>query len=157
MNAPESTNVRWLDDEEQIAWRAYLRGTSTLLDLINRDMEADNGMALGEYEILVHLSEAENHSLRMSQLAERLVHSRSRLTHTVRRLEEIGYVERFRCVDDGRGINCRLTEIGFNKLKDSAPSHVESVRVHLIDLLSREEMLELGRISAKIFADVESK
>ncbi|MBM7825908.1 DNA-binding MarR family transcriptional regulator [Arcanobacterium pluranimalium] len=157
MSAPESTNVRWLDDEEQIAWRSYLRGTATLLDLINRDMEEDNGLALSEYEVLVHLSEAENHALRMSQLADHLVHSRSRLTHTVRRLEDIGYVERFRCVDDGRGINCRLTEAGFSKLKDAAPSHVESVRRHLVDLLSREEMLELGRVSAKIFTDSGAK
>ncbi|WP_124055301.1 MarR family winged helix-turn-helix transcriptional regulator [Arcanobacterium ihumii] len=144
---------RWLDDDEQMSWRAFLRGTATLLDLINKDMEDDNGLALNEYEVLVHLSEAEGHVLRMSHLAENLVHSRSRLTHTVRRLESEGYVERFRCADDRRGINCKLTKAGFKKLQKSAPSHVESVRRHFIDLISKEELVELGRINSKFIVE----
>ena len=92
----------------------------------------------------------------MSNLADRLVHSRSRLTHTVRRLEDAGLVRREPCADDRRGVNCILTEKGFEYLVSAAPSHVNSVRRVLVDKLGREDMLELGRLS-NILADVASE
>lgn len=142
--------TNWLDDDEQRAWRAFLRGSAQILDAINRDMGQDSGLTFNEYEILVLLSESPDRQLRMSVLAQHLVHSRSRLTHTVNRLEKAGYVERFPCADDRRGINCILTDAGFAKLEFSAHDHVESVRRNFVDLITRDELLELGRVYRKI-------
>lgn len=142
--------ARWLDDGEQRAWRSFLRGQATILDAINHDVNEDSDLTLNEYEVLVRLSESEGRRARMSNLASELVHSRSRLTHTVSRLEAAGFVERFPCADDRRGIICALTDAGFAKLEAAAPLHVESVRRRILDVLSREEFLELGRIFAKL-------
>ncbi|VEI13685.1 MarR family winged helix-turn-helix transcriptional regulator [Trueperella bialowiezensis] len=142
--------VDWLSEKEQVAWRSFLTGQALVLDAINQDLNNDSDLTLNEYEVLVRLSEAPNRQLRMSHLAENLVHSRSRLTHTVKRLEKIGYVSREPCPDDRRGIICVLTDAGFTKLDTTAPMHVESVRKHLISHLTQEEFLELGRVMAKL-------
>ncbi|MFY9263372.1 MAG: MarR family transcriptional regulator [Actinomycetaceae bacterium] len=150
------TEVRWLDDAEQHAWRSFLRGQALVLEGINSDVVENSALTLNEYEVLVRLSECEDRRTRMSNLAKDLVHSRSRLTHTVSRLEKAGYVERFPCPDDRRGIICGLTDAGFERLANAAPDHVESVRARMIDRLEREEFLELGRIFAKLVASEES-
>lgn len=103
--------------------------------------------------MLAYLSEAPGRQLRMSQLADNLVHSRSRLTHTVHRLEKQEYVQRLKCAYDRRGRNCILTEKGWQKVQSAAPVHVGSVRKYLIDSLTRKEFLELGRICAQIMPD----
>ena len=147
------TDVQWLSPEEQKAWRAFLRAVSLVMEVLNQDIENEKGISLNEYEVLAHLSESPGRTIRMSNLADRLVHSRSRLTHTVRRLEDAGLVKREPCADDRRGVNCILTEKGFEYLVSAAPSHVNSVRRVLVDKLGREDMLELGRLS-NILADV---
>lgn len=126
------------------------------MEVLNQDIENEKGISLNEYEVLAHLSESPGRTIRMSNLADRLVHSRSRLTHTVRRLEDAGLVKREPCADDRRGVNCILTEKGFEYLVSAAPSHVNSVRRVLVDKLGREDMLELGRLS-NILADVASE
>lgn len=146
-------DVNWLSNSEQKAWRAFLRGHALILDAVNHDIIKDADLQLHEYEVLVRLSESPEHTLRMSSLAENLVHSRSRLTHTVSRLESQGYVERYRCAEDRRGIRCRLTESGFEKLKNAAPDHVRSVREHFVDRLSAEEFAVLGEIFGKLIED----
>lgn len=137
---------RWLDLDQQRSWRALLRGTSYVLREIEDDLQREEGFSLSEYEVLVRLSEADDRVLRMSVLAEDLVHSRSRLTHTVNRLEKGGYVVRERCPQDRRGVNCRLTEAGFARLAAMAPGHVESVRTHLVDRLTADQLRVLGEI-----------
>lgn len=144
--------VRWLDEAQQRAWRAYLVGSARLSDALGRQLEADAGLSLSEYEILVRLSEAPGHTLRMSELAASLVHSRSRLTHTVTRLENRGLVARQSCAADGRGINCSLTPAGFELLERAAPGHVDAVRRHLVDLLSDEQLRVLGEAMLLIAA-----
>ena len=144
---------RWLDSDEQHAWRLYLRASSTLTEALNHDLVEDANISLNEYEVLSQLSEAEEHTMRMSMLAERLVHSRSRLTHTVRRLESEGLVLRTACEDDRRGVNCTLTEQGYEFLVKIAPIHVQSVRNHLVDKLGHEKMLELGELFAQIIEE----
>ena len=144
---------RWLDSDEQRAWRLYLRASSTLTEALNHDLVEDANISLNEYEVLSQLSEAEGHTMRMSMLAERLVHSRSRLTHTVRRLESEGLVLRTACEDDRRGVNCTLTEQGYEFLVKIAPIHVQSVRNHLVDKLGHEKMLELGELFAQIIEE----
>jgi DNA-binding MarR family transcriptional regulator len=143
---------RWLDAGEQRAWRNYLRGNAALQDAINHDLEQSAGLSLSEYEVLVRLSEAEGRTLRMSVLAEELVHSRSRLTHTIRRMEEAGLVERATCAEDRRGVNAILTEAGHARLVAAAPGHVESVRARMVDRLTPEQMRQLGEIMA-VFVD----
>ena len=137
-------DVPWLTAEQQRAWRWYLSGTARLTEALTRQLEQDAGLSLSEYEILVRLSEADRHTLRMSELASSLVHSRSRLTHTVTRLERRGLVRRETCADDGRGVNCVMTDAGYALLVESAPGHVRAVRENLVDLLSDEQMIALG-------------
>jgi DNA-binding MarR family transcriptional regulator len=139
-----TAEVRWLTADEQRAWRAYRDGTARLLDVLAHELEQDSGLSLGEYEVLVRLSEAPGRTLRMSELAGELAHSRSRLTHTVRRMETAGLVERAPCLEDARGVNCVMTEAGWQRLVAAAPSHVESVRRHLVDVLSPQQMQALG-------------
>lgn len=137
---------QWLDSAEQHAWRQYLRATATLTEALNRDLIEEAGISLNEYEVLSRLSETTGHTLRMSTLAEGLVHSRSRLTHTVRRLEGEGLVARSAAEDDRRGVNCSLTEKGYKFLADIAPIHVQSVRNHIVDKLGHEKMLQFGKL-----------
>jgi DNA-binding MarR family transcriptional regulator len=109
-------------------------------------------MPHGYYEILVRLSEAEDRTLRMSQLAEASVSSKSRLSHAVARLEERGWVERINCETDRRGQFARLTRKGFAALTAAAPGHVEQVRQSLFDLITPEQSAQLGEIMAAIAA-----
>lgn len=146
------TDVQWLSDDEQGWWRAYRDGTARLLDVLGHELEQDTGLSLGEYEVLVRLSEAPERTLRMSELAGELAHSRSRLTHTIRRMENAGLVERTPCLQDARGVNCTMTPIGYQQLVDAAPSHVTSVRRHLVEALSPEQMRALGEAMAAVGA-----
>lgn len=136
----------WLDSEEQRAWRNYLRAVATVSEGLNHDLVENAGISLNEYEVLSRLSEAPNHTMRMSVLAEGLVHSRSRLTHTVRRLENEGLVARTANEDDRRGVNCTLTPAGMDFLVKIAPVHVKSVRKRLVDRLGHEKMLAFGQL-----------
>lgn len=142
------TVPRWLDEDQQRAWRSFLRGTAQLMEDINHDLDESAGLSLSEYEVLVRLSEAPDRTMRMSALADQLVHSRSRLTHTVRRMEADGLVVRETCAGDRRGVNARLTGTGFERLAAAAPGHVESVRRRLVDRISDDDLEQLGRISA---------
>lgn len=143
-------DVPWLTDAQQRAWRAYLLGSARLTDALTRQLETDADLSLSEYEILVRLSEVPEHTLRMSELASSLVHSRSRLTHTVTRLERRRLVERRNCIEDGRGVNCVMTDEGYAALVAAAPGHVRAVRTHLVDLLSDGQLLALGRAMEQI-------
>ncbi|MDN5687934.1 MAG: MarR family transcriptional regulator [Brachybacterium sp.] len=138
----------WLTRTEQTAWRSFLYATTLLADRFSEALQADPeiDLTLGEYEILVRLSEADQQFLRMSELADRVVHSRSRLTHTVSRMEKRGLVERVRCSDDGRGRQAQLTDAGAALLTKAAPTHVRSVRELLLDVVGHDDFLELGRI-----------
>ena len=140
--APEP---RWLDAQQQRAWRSFLLASTLLHDRIDEDLRRDHGLAAVEYEILVRLSENGGH-LRMAKLASALAHSRSRVTHTVKRMESAGLVRREESPDDGRGVTCRLTDEGAAMLTTAAPSHVETVRHSLIDLVSAKDLAALGRV-----------
>jgi DNA-binding MarR family transcriptional regulator len=142
--------TRWLTAEEQRTWRAFLDATQLLLSSVEGQLQRESGIPHGYYEILVRLSEASDRSLRMSQLAEASVSSKSRLSHAVARLEERGWVERLDCPTDRRGQVARLTDAGFAALENAAPSHVEQVRKTLFDLLTTEQVAQLETISAAI-------
>src|SRR3712207_3479038 len=109
--------TRWLDAEEQRAWRAAMYGWMLLEDRLDRELVRQTGISHAYYEILVQLSETEGRALRMSELADRCLSSRSRLSHAVSRLEERGGARRHVCPEDGRGQRARLTDEGFAALE----------------------------------------
>jgi DNA-binding MarR family transcriptional regulator len=140
----------WLTPREQAAWRAYLDGTRTLFQALDRRLEADAGISLSDYDLLVRLSEAPERRLRMRDLADALLTTRSGVTRAVTRAEAAGWVLRVPCDDDGRGMNAELTEAGLAKLAASAPDHVRTVREHLIDLLDADALAALERIGTAV-------
>ncbi|CAM2978951.1 MarR family winged helix-turn-helix transcriptional regulator [Skermania piniformis] len=128
-------------------------GQQRLLDQLNRQLQRDADLTLAEYRILVLLSESPGQSLRMSDLADGVLSSRSRLTHQIRRMEDQGLVRRESCAEDGRGVLAHLTERGLTKLKDSAPGHVASVRQHFFDLVDEQEIGVLAEVFSRIVDD----
>jgi DNA-binding MarR family transcriptional regulator len=137
---------RWLDAEEQKAWRAWLFSSMLLQDRLDRDLTHEAGISHAYYEILVALSEAPGRMMRMSELADRCLSSRSRLSHAASRLEERGWLRRQVCAEDGRGLLAVLTDEGFAALEAAARVHVESVRAHLFDQLSPAQVAALRDI-----------
>ena len=137
--------VRWLDDRQQHSWRALVMGTTLLFDRLDEELRRAYDISLVEYEILVRLSERDG-QMRMAALADALAHSRSRVTHTVTRMEKAGLVQRSRSDDDGRGIVASLTDKGHDLLVRSAPSHVQGVREHLVDLADGDDFEAVGRV-----------
>ena len=144
------TEPRWLSAVDQKAWRSYLTGSQLLSTQLDKELREKHGIGLPEYEILVRLSEHENRTMRMALLATDTTMSRSRLTHSVARIEKRGLLERSAIPEDGRGVNCVMTEAGWQLLQSAAPDHVSGVRSHLVDLLDPEEMEILGRIFTKV-------
>jgi DNA-binding MarR family transcriptional regulator len=142
--------TRWLSDDEQAAWRAWIAASLLLPDRLSRDLQDEAGISLADYEILVYLSESPDRRLRMSELADRTLSSRSRLSHQVDRLTDAGFVDREPCSEDRRGYFAVLTPQGWDFLVASAPMHVASVREHLVDVLTPDEFAELGRLCAKV-------
>jgi DNA-binding MarR family transcriptional regulator len=142
--------TRWLDDEEQQTWRAFLAANRLVFEQLDRALQRDSGIPHTYYEILVRLSEAPERALRMSALADRSQSSRSRLSHAVARLEEQGWVERRSCADDKRGQVAHLTDAGFAALAAAAPGHVESVRAHVFDPLTPDQVRQLREISTAL-------
>jgi DNA-binding MarR family transcriptional regulator len=143
---------RWLDDSEQAVWRSYLDVSRLLNDRLQRRLVEDADLSLAEYQIMVLLSETAGRRLRMAELAHRAVTSRSRLTHTVARMEARGLARREASPDDGRGVLCVLTDAGFAVLEAAAPDHVEAVRETIFDVLSAAEVAALGAAMDKLRA-----
>jgi len=140
----------WLDAAQQMSWRQYLDGTARFVEALSKDHDEHSALTLGEYELLVRLSEAPEHTMRMSALADGLARSRSRLTHTVHRMEQRGFVRRAASVDDRRGVNCVMTEAGRAELVASAPGHVRAVRRFMVDVLTPTQLRDLGEAMAAI-------
>ena len=149
--------TNWLDGEQQRLWRGWLAASHLLPDRLGRDLQESQGLTNADYEILVRLSEAPERRVRMSDLAEQTLSSRSRLSHQIDRMEKAGLVTRVPCEIDRRGAWAVLTDGGWDKLVASAPAHVESVRAHLVDVLSPEEFEALGNACLKIVEHLESQ
>jgi DNA-binding MarR family transcriptional regulator len=147
--------TQWLTRDQQQHWRAYIAATTLLGERLSRELQAAHGISMADYEILVRLSEAPDRRLRMSQLAEHTLASRSRLSHQVDRLEKVGLVERTPCVEDRRGANAVLTEKGWALLVEAAPTHVEGVREHLVDQLTPEQFASVGDALAVVAAHLQ--
>ncbi len=141
---PVRTAPHWLTAEQQQAWRAYLLASARLTERLDAELR-EFGVDLGEYEILVALSEAPDRRVRMSELADAVHQSRSRLTHTVSRMEAAGLVDRASCPTDRRGVWAHLTDEGFRLLETAAPHHVESVRRNFVEAMTEEDYAAVGR------------
>lgn len=141
--------VRWLSDQEMHAWRAYLNGTRRLLERLERDLKC-HGLSHDDYALLVVLSEREDGRLRMSELADASVESRSRLSHHIGRLEAKGYVTREACPTDRRGSWAVITPEGRAIMDETAPHHVAGVRSHFLDQITPEELAAIGTAFARI-------
>jgi DNA-binding MarR family transcriptional regulator len=115
------------------------------MDRLDRDLREHHELSLPEYEILVRLSESSERALRMAELADSVKNSRSRITHTIARMERAGLVVRRQCASDGRGVFAHLTDRGYAKLVDAASDHVDSVRGALIDVVDPADLTAIGR------------
>jgi DNA-binding MarR family transcriptional regulator len=140
------SGTRWLTAEQQHSWRAFVLGSTLLMEQLDQELRREFRISLTEYEILVRLSERPGRVMRMAQLAAAVCHSRSRVTHTITRMEGAGLVVREHCLEDGRGVQARMTDAGFALLEKAAPLHVEGVRRHLVDVCSAEDFAALGRM-----------
>ncbi|WP_197322091.1 MarR family winged helix-turn-helix transcriptional regulator [Saccharomonospora sp. NB11] len=130
---------RWLNDQEMRTWLAFLEASHLVERRVEQQLRDRAGMSHPQYEILVRLADAPDGSIRMSELAELLVTSKSGLTYQVAQLEKAGLVRRYRCPTDDRGVNAAITEDGRDKLREIAPDHVAVVRAALVDLLDADQ------------------
>lgn len=146
---------RWLTDEEQTAWRAYVAVRALLDSALDRQLQRDSGMPQAYYLILAMLSEVPGRTLRMSDLAEITQSSQSRLSHAVARLEGNGWVRRIPCPDDRRSTLAQLTDAGHDVLAEAAPGHVAAVRGHLFDRLTGEQVAQLTTILRTVLEGLE--
>jgi DNA-binding MarR family transcriptional regulator len=137
----------WLDEDEQRAWRAFLGMAALLPTALDQQLHREAEMGQSSYIVLAMLSEAPERSLRMSELAARANSSPSRLSHTIARLEERGWVRREKSVDDGRGNIAVLTDEGLQVVVDVAPGHAAAVRHFVFDALSSTQVRQLETIA----------
>jgi DNA-binding MarR family transcriptional regulator len=132
------------------AWRAYIVGTELMRQQLHRELQDAHAMTIADYEVLVQLSERDGRQMRMTQLAGRVASSKSRLSHQIGRMEKAGLVRRLDCPDDARGVIAELTDKGMDLLRAAAPTHVNGVRDHLIDLITPEEQKLLAAIFERV-------
>jgi DNA-binding MarR family transcriptional regulator len=142
--------TKWLDDCEMASWRAYIVGSALLEYRLNRELQLTHGLSIADYEIMARLSEQPDLRMRMSELANEIAHSKSRISHQIRRLEAEGLVRRDECPNDGRGVLAVLTEKGLAKLREAAPTHVAGVREHMVDLLEPDELKVLAGVFERL-------
>ncbi|MGH9065634.1 MAG: MarR family winged helix-turn-helix transcriptional regulator [Acidimicrobiales bacterium] len=149
MDAPS-----WLDPTEMWAWRALVSTHGRLFARLDDELVAAHGLSLAEYEVLVQLSEAPGAALRMAELAERALVSRSGLTRRVDGMVSAGLVRRQACPSDRRGTLAVLTDAGRGLLARAAPTHLAGVRRHLVDLVGRSELEALGAILSRVVGEL---
>ncbi|MFE4610398.1 MarR family winged helix-turn-helix transcriptional regulator [Streptomyces niveus] len=141
---------RWLTEAEQRAWQAYRRMFLLLNAQLARDLAQDSGLSDADYDVLSALGASPDRRRRVSELADRMLWSRSRLSHHLARMQQRGLVVREECATDGRGAVVVLTDEGTRTIEQAAPPHVESVRRHFIDLLSPEQVEAFATIGETV-------
>jgi DNA-binding MarR family transcriptional regulator len=144
------TVTRWLDDDEQHAWRAFVRMQKRLDAELNRQLQATANLSLADYDVLVQLTEAPEGRLRPYQLQKTLDWEQSRLSHHLGRMQRRDLVRREECDSDGRGAYVVLTDAGRQAITDAAPDHVETVRHLFFDALKPAQVTALRRIATQV-------
>ena len=143
------TAPRWLNSAEMKAWRRYIIASRRLLEALDSDLEGHD-LSMADYEILAQLSDAPERKMRMSELAEIALLSRSRLSHRMKVMEKAGWVKREACPSDKRGYFAVMTAKGWKAIVAAAPDHVESVRTRFVDHLTKADQEVIAEIFNRI-------
>jgi len=149
MPGQNATTPRWLNPAEMKAWRRYIIASRRLLEALDDDLD-HHELSMADYEVLAQLSDAPDRKMRMSELADVAMISRSRLSHRIKVMEKAGWVKREACPDDKRGYFAIMTAKGFKAIVAAAPDHVHSVRSRFIDLLTKEDQKVLSEIFERV-------
>jgi DNA-binding MarR family transcriptional regulator len=137
-------------DDELACWRWFLRAHATITRGLENELLAEQKLSLAAYDVLVQLAEAPDRMLRMTELADAVLLSRSGVTRLVDRLERVGLVSRARVAGDGRGVAARLTDAGLHRLRTASRTHLEGVERHFVAALEEHDMESLERISRRL-------
>ena len=140
-------------DSRLTAWRAFLRAHARVVRELERELQGEEQLALTDYDVLVQLAAEGEHRLRMSELADRLLLSRSGATRLIDRLVAEGLVERASCESDRRGQWAALTPAGYERLRRASPTHLRGVAEHFLDRLSADDLVELERMLGSVAGD----
>ena len=143
----------WLTPTEMAAWRRYIIASRRLLEALDTDLD-QHDLTMADYEILAQLSDAPERRMRMAELAEIAMLSRSRLSHRMKVMEEAGWVRREACPDDKRGFFAVMTAKGWKAIVAAAPDHVASVRNRFVDKLSKADQIVLAEIFERVGNDL---
>lgn len=135
---------------ELSSWRNFLRAHATITKTLEAELELEQRLSLAAYDVLVQLSEAPGRRLRMTELADAVLLSRSGVTRLVDRLEKVGLVSRSRVADDGRGVAAELTEQGLSRLRTAAITHLRGIRRHFAEPLNGADLADLERVTRKL-------
>ncbi len=146
----------WLTPSEMAAWRRYIIASRRLLEALDTDLD-QHDLTMADYEILAQLSDAPERRMRMAELAEIAMLSRSRLSHRMKVMEEAGWVRREACPDDKRGFFAVMTAKGWKAIVAAAPDHVASVRSRFVDKLSKADQIVLAEIFERVGNDLRSE
>ena len=149
MTGQNATTPRWLNPAEMKAWRRYIIASRRLLEALDDDLN-HHELSMADYEVLAQLSDAPDRKMRMSELADVAMLSRSRLSHRIKVMEKAGWVKREACPDDKRGYFAIMTAKGFKAIVAAAPDHVDSVRSRFIDHLTKEDQKVLAEIFERV-------
>jgi DNA-binding MarR family transcriptional regulator len=149
MARENATPPRWLNPTEMAAWRRYIVASRRLLEALDSDL-AGHELSMPDYEILAQLSDAPDRRMRMSELADVAMLSRSRLSHRMKVMEKAGWVRREACPIDKRGFFAVMTPKGWKAIEAAAPDHVNSVRQRFVDLLNKEDQIILAEIFSRV-------
>ena len=149
MAGQNATTPRWLNPAEMKAWRRYIIASRRLLEALDSDLE-DHELSMADYEVLAQLSDAPDRKMRMSELADVAMLSRSRLSHRIKVMEKAGWVKREACPVDKRGYFAVMTPKGWKAIVAAAPDHVESVRARFLDHLNKEDQKVLSEIFERV-------
>ena len=144
---------QWLTAPERRAWLTLIDVTTAVMATLDLELRAEHGLSIGDYEVLARLSEAPGHSVRMTDLAAHLKLSPSGITRRIDGLVRDGLVERQPCPSDRRGSNAVLTEKGFLRLQEAAPTHVRGVRAHFVDQLSDRQLADIASALSAVVLD----
>ncbi len=142
----------WLDDQQERLWRGWVALSTELPAALHRQLHADSGLSLQDFEVLVWLTETEDGRVRVSDLATGLGWERSRLSHHVKRMQGRGLVERLECREDGRGAFVAVTAAGRDAIERAAPGHARAVRDLVFTSLSDEEVEAVADFTEKVLA-----
>jgi len=151
------TEPRWLDERQQRAWRGYLAMQARLQAQLNRQLQADSGLSLADFDVLVALTDRPGVAVRVLELAEALQWEKSRLSHHLARMERRGLIERQDCPADARGAFVVLGDAGREAIERAAPAHVETVQSLVFDGLDAEQVEALADIAEDVLGRIDAR